>query len=184
MKEKITNQALRLLKKEGLKSFSMRKLAEKLSIDPMTIYYYFKNKDQLLAELVDVVFRKFYEGLQLGERRGKEKEKLESVLVEYRSFFIQYIDLSLYLIQSPNEKYPAVKLLNDLILDLIQTSSPYENPELTRDILIDFIHGNALSVSNQPRKGSNVRTKPNQTDPFRESLTILFHRLFYNTRLT
>lgn len=184
MKEKITNQALRLLKKEGLKSFSMRKLAEKLSIDPMTIYYYFKNKDQLLAELVDVVFRKFYEGLQLGESRGNEKEKLESVLVEYRSFFIQYIDLSLYLIQSPNEKYPAVKLLNDLILDLIQASSPYENPELTRDILIDFIHGNALSVSNQPRKGSNVRTKPNQTDPFRESLTILFHRLFYNTRLT
>lgn len=184
MKEKITNQALRLLKKEGLKSFSMRKLAEKLAIDPMTIYYYFKNKDQLLAELVDVVFRKFYEGLQLEETKAKEKEKLESVLVEYRSFFIQYIDLSLYLIQSPNEEYPAVKLLNDLILDLIQSSSPYENPELTRDILIDFIHGNALSVSNKPRKGSKVRMKPNQTDPFRESLTILFNRLFYNTRLT
>ncbi|MCW7506176.1 TetR/AcrR family transcriptional regulator [Leptospira paudalimensis] len=184
MKEKITNQALRLLKKEGLKSFSMRKLAEKLSIDPMTIYYYFKNKDQLLAELVDVVFRKFYEGLQLEEGRAKEKEKLESVLIEYRSFFIQYIDLSLYLIQSPNKEYPAVKLLNDLILDLIQSSSPYENPELTRDILIDFIHGNALSVSNKPRKGSKVRTKQNQNDPFRESLTILFNRLFYNTRLT
>ncbi|MCW7463155.1 TetR/AcrR family transcriptional regulator [Leptospira limi] len=184
MKEKITNQALRLLKKEGLKSFSMRKLAEKLSIDPMTIYYYFKNKDQLLAELVDVVFRNFYEGLQLEEGRAKEKEKLETVLIEYRSFFIQYIDLSLYLIQSPNEEYPAVKLLNDLILNLIQASSPYENPELTRDILIDFIHGNALSVSNKPRKGSKVRMKPNQTDPFRESLTILLNRLFYNTRLT
>ncbi|MCW7509722.1 TetR/AcrR family transcriptional regulator [Leptospira levettii] len=184
MKEKITNQALRLLKKEGLKSFSMRKLAEKLSIDPMTIYYYFKNKDQLLAELVDVVFRKFYERLQLEEGRAKEKEKLESVLFEYRSFFIQYIDLSLYLIQSPNEESPAVKLLNDLILDLIQNSRPYENPELTRDILIDFIHGNALSVSNKPRKGSKVRANQNQTDSFRESLQILLNRLFYNSRLT
>ncbi len=184
MKEKITNQALRLLKKEGLKSFSMRKLAETLAIDPMTIYYYFKNKDQLLAELVDVVFRKFYEGLRLEEGRTNHKEQLESVLIEYRSFFIQYIDLSLYLIQSPNEEYPAVRLLNDMILDLIQASSPYEDPELTRDILVDFIHGNALSVSNKPRKRLNGRTKEKQTEQFRESLTILFHRLFYNTRLT
>ncbi len=183
MKEKITNQALRLLKKEGLKSFSMRKLAEKLSIDPMTIYYYFKNKDQLLAELVDVVFRKFYEGLRLEEGRADEKEKLELVLVEYRSFFIQYIDLSLYLIQSPNEEYPAVNILNEMILDLIQSSRPYENPELTRDILIDFIHGNALSVSNKPRKRSNGKTNQNQMDQFRESLKILFNRMFHNTRL-
>lgn len=183
MKEKIIHHALRLLKKEGLKSFSMRKLAEKLAIDPMTIYYYFKNKDQLLAELVDVVFRKFYEDLRLEEGRAKEKEKLESVLVEYRSFFIQYIDLSFYLIQSPNEEYPAVKLLNDKILDLIQASSPYEDPELTRDILIDFIHGNALSVSNKPRKRSNGKAKENLKDPFRESFKILLNRLFYNTRL-
>lgn len=183
MKEKILHHALRLLKKEGLKSFSMRKLAEKLAIDPMTIYYYFKNKDQLLAELVDVVFRKFYEGLPLEKGRASEKEKLESVLIEYRSFFIKYIDLSLYLIQSPNEEYPAVKILNDLILDLIQASRPYEDPELTRDILIDFIHGNALSQSNKPRNRSNGKAMENQTDPFQKSFTILLHRLFYNTRL-
>jgi len=67
---------------------------------------------------------------------------------------------------------------------LIQASSPYEDPELTRDILVDFIHGNALSVSNKPRKRLNGRTKEKQTEQFRESLTILFHRLFYNTRLT
>ncbi|ABZ96133.1 Transcriptional regulator, AcrR-family (plasmid) [Leptospira biflexa serovar Patoc strain 'Patoc 1 (Ames)'] len=185
MKEKITNQALRMLKKEGLKSLSMRKLAEHLSIDPMTIYYYFKNKDQLMAELVEVVFRKFYESLRLDEGIGNEnpQKKLEFVLIEYRSFFIQYLDLSLYLIQSPRQEYPAVTMFNDRILDLILALKPYENPELTRDILVDFIHGNALSVSKGARTRSNVIANQNLTDQFKESFKILFNRLFYNTRL-
>ncbi|TGL17677.1 TetR/AcrR family transcriptional regulator [Leptospira yanagawae] len=183
MKEKIINHALRLLKKEGLKSFSMRKLAETLSIDPMTIYYYFKNKDHLMAELVDVVFHKFYEGLSLDEGTGNEKEKLETVLIAYRSFFIQYIDLSLYLIQSPSHEYPAVKNLNDLILDLIQSSIPYENPELTRDILIDYIHGNALSLSNHVQKRSSLKTNQFHSDQFRKTLKRLIHRLFENRQL-
>lgn len=162
----------------------MRKLAETLSIDPMTIYYYFKNKDHLMAELVDVVFHKFYEGLSLDEGTGNEKEKLETVLIEYQSFFIQYLDLSLYLIQSPSQKYPAVTMFNDLILDLILALKPYENPEFTRDILIDFIHGNALSSTNQVRRRSNVGVNQKLRDQFSESLKILIKRLFYNTRLS
>ncbi|MGV3667741.1 MAG: TetR/AcrR family transcriptional regulator [Leptospira bouyouniensis] len=184
MKEKITNHALRMLKKDGLKSFSMRKLAENLSIDPMTIYYYFKNKDHLMAELVEVVFRKFHEGLRLDEGIGNQEEKLKTALIEYRSFFIQYIDLSLYLIQSPNQEYPAVKNLNDLFLDLILALNPCENPELTRDILIDFIHGNALSASNHVRKRASVSNNQFLLGQFRKSLNLLCNRLFYNTRLT
>lgn len=173
-----------MLKKDGLKSFSMRKLAESLSIDPMAIYYYFKNKDHLIAELVEVVFRKFYHGLRLEAGNGDQKEKLETVLIVYRSFFIQNIDLSLYLIQSPNHEQHAVQMLNELILDLIVSSNPKENAELTRDILIDFIHGNALSVSNLVRKRPSGKTNQFLTDQFKETLKLLFNHLFDNTRLS
>tara|TARA_B110001454_G_C12723340_1_gene436793 strand:- start:9914 stop:10576 length:663 start_codon:yes stop_codon:yes gene_type:complete len=56
-REKIIVAAIQLAKKDGLESLSMRKLASKLKIEAMSLYYHFKNKDQILSALVDHAFK-------------------------------------------------------------------------------------------------------------------------------
>lgn len=51
--ERILDAALALLNRDGLDSFSMRRLADSLGVGTMTIYGYFRTKDQLLDALVD-----------------------------------------------------------------------------------------------------------------------------------
>lgn len=47
-RERIVQNALSLLDAEGKEAFSMRKLASKLSVDPMAVYYHFTNKSDLM----------------------------------------------------------------------------------------------------------------------------------------
>lgn len=51
MKKQILDKSLYLINKNGLEDFSMRKLANELGIQTSTIYYYYKNKSELLCEL-------------------------------------------------------------------------------------------------------------------------------------
>lgn len=51
--DEIVTVAAELVAEEGLERFSMRRLAARLAVNPMTIYLRFDNKEQLLAAMVD-----------------------------------------------------------------------------------------------------------------------------------
>lgn len=52
-REEIARTALSLVDRDGLERFSMRALAEEIGIGTMTLYTYFRDKDDLLAAVVD-----------------------------------------------------------------------------------------------------------------------------------
>ena len=52
-RETIAATALELTDRDGLDSLSMRRLAERLGIGPMTLYGYFRDKDELLDAVVE-----------------------------------------------------------------------------------------------------------------------------------
>lgn len=52
-RQRIVEGALALLDRDGLDAFSMRRLADELGVGTMTIYGYFRNKDELLDAVVD-----------------------------------------------------------------------------------------------------------------------------------
>lgn len=54
-KTRVLAAALELLDRNGLESLSMRKLAEKLGVEAMSLYKHVANKDALLDGVVDVV---------------------------------------------------------------------------------------------------------------------------------
>ena len=54
-REKIICLALKLLDAEGRDAFSMRRLASKLNVDPMAIYYYFSNKSELMHAVINTM---------------------------------------------------------------------------------------------------------------------------------
>lgn len=53
-REQILRATWRLLDREGLSAFSMRRLAGLLGVAPMTLYSYFEDKDALLDSVLDL----------------------------------------------------------------------------------------------------------------------------------
>jgi AcrR family transcriptional regulator len=51
--ERVADAALELLDREGLDALSMRRLATELGVGTMTLYGYFRSKDELLDAVVD-----------------------------------------------------------------------------------------------------------------------------------
>jgi AcrR family transcriptional regulator len=64
MKEEILQQSLALFLKHGIREMSNQKLVELLGISTKTLYKYFKNKEELLEEVLHLYHGKQYEILQ------------------------------------------------------------------------------------------------------------------------
>ena len=55
-KERVVQAAVALADREGLEALSMRRLADELGAGAMSLYHYVPNKEQLVDEMIDVVF--------------------------------------------------------------------------------------------------------------------------------
>jgi AcrR family transcriptional regulator len=55
-RERILQTGLWMIDQLGLEAFTMRKLAQELGVDPMSIYRHFENKEALLDGVVDVLW--------------------------------------------------------------------------------------------------------------------------------
>ena len=54
-RERVLSAAVSLADEGGIESLSMRKLAQKVGVEAMTLYYYVANKDDILDGIVDLV---------------------------------------------------------------------------------------------------------------------------------
>lgn len=55
-RERILHAGLRVIDQEGLEALTMRKLAQDLGVDPMSLYRHFENKEALLSGLADALW--------------------------------------------------------------------------------------------------------------------------------
>jgi len=56
-KERVLRTAVRLADQGGIESLTMRRLAQELGVEAMSLYYYVANKDELLSGMVDLVVK-------------------------------------------------------------------------------------------------------------------------------
>ncbi len=71
----IREKALKMMVQEGLEGFSMQKLAKSADVSPATIYIYFKDKEDLVAQLsrdagkrmMDITFKNFDPSMSFSE---------------------------------------------------------------------------------------------------------------------
>lgn len=54
-KDRVLRAAMSLADKEGIDALTMRRLAQELGVEAMSLYYYVANKDELLSGIVDLV---------------------------------------------------------------------------------------------------------------------------------
>ena len=92
-RRKILEASLRLIIEQGYEDLSMRKIASKLGISAMTIYNYFKNKDELYFYVRSHGFELLHEHFESAIKDiARESDQLKAMIQTYMRFGIDYPD--------------------------------------------------------------------------------------------
>lgn len=78
--------AIRIADRSGIDSLSMRKLAEELGVEAMSVYYYVANKDEILDGMVDIVVGRF----ELPSSEGDWKAALRQSAISAHDVLMQH----------------------------------------------------------------------------------------------
>lgn len=88
MRERIYEEAFRLMAEKGIDGVSMREIAEKVQVTKPVLYYYFKNKEDLCLAIIRQRMRQFNEFLDGVVARGVSPQKLlEEIFGRHVDFF-------------------------------------------------------------------------------------------------
>lgn len=85
-RQKILNAARRMLVQHGYEGTTMRAIAAKIGYTPTAIYHYFRDKDELVAELSAIDYRAFSQALQRTGTTGDPLDRLSKIGEAYVEF--------------------------------------------------------------------------------------------------
>jgi TetR/AcrR family transcriptional regulator, tetracycline repressor protein len=80
-RERIVEAALEVVGRDGLEALSMRRLAQELDVWPMSVYRYFRDKEELLDAVVDGAA----DEIALGSGSGSWREQIRDLLLHARA---------------------------------------------------------------------------------------------------
>lgn len=99
-------EAKKIILKEGIEALSIRKLAEAIHQTPGIIYHYFKNKDELLLEIVKEGYQEIVKQIIKNEQvECSADEQLRNTLKDYMRGMLQQPELYQIMMQS---RHPMV----------------------------------------------------------------------------
>src|SRR5215470_17414980 len=114
-RERILHVGLQLIDQWGLESFTMRKLAKALGVDPMSIYRHFENKEALLDGVADVLWSE----VKLPESRVGWEALLRSFATSLRA--LAHVHPHAYALLCKNQSLSLALLrLCDVALEQLQ----------------------------------------------------------------
>ena len=86
----ILDAARELFASEGVESVTMRRIADKIEYSPTAIYFHFRDKDALLAELCDCDFRAFAQRFNVIAQIADPLERLKVAGQAYVDFGLNH----------------------------------------------------------------------------------------------
>ena len=146
---RVIQSALAVADSGGLGSLTIRSLAKELGAKPMSVYYHVANKDEILAALVDIVFREIQLPVPGGNWRSEMRKRACSareVLARHR--------WAIGLLESRTDPGPANLRHHDSVIATLQAAG--FSAELTAHAyaLIDsYVYGFALQEAALPFQG-------------------------------
>ena len=148
-RERVIQAALAVADSGGLGSLTIRSLAKELGAKPMSVYYHVANKDEILAALVDIVFREIQLPVPGGNWRSEMRKRACSareVLARHR--------WAIGLLESRTDPGPANLRHHDTVIATQQAGG--FSAELTAHAyaLVDsYVYGFALQEAALPFHG-------------------------------
>jgi AcrR family transcriptional regulator len=159
-KNEILNAAFRSIYEHGIEGISMRIIAREAHVNQATLHYYFNNKENMLVELLKVLFDKFIFDIEkrfnVADPPQKKLREIflagEEFIERQREMFIVFIDFWSISIRNPAMRELFSNLyhkLSDLIENVYEDGVTKEIfPPLPREmisvIVIGFVEGIGL----------------------------------------
>ena len=141
--ESILSEALKMLDADGLDGLTMRALAMRAGINPMTIYHHFVDRDGLIKALAERVYA------DVGApEAGDALARVRGLLSAYHAKVVLHPALTLAIFVRP-AVFPdhAKRITADLMSFLSEYGLPSPRALCWTHILVDYTHGAALAVA-------------------------------------
>ncbi|MFC5584851.1 TetR/AcrR family transcriptional regulator [Nitratireductor kimnyeongensis] len=147
----ILSEALEILHAEGLTGLTMRALATRVGINPMTIYHHFKDRDGLIKALAE----RAYADVAAPES-GDDLARAHALLMAYYSKVVLYPALTLAIFAQPAIFPEHARRITNELSRLLNGD---ENAVRWTHILVDYAHGAALAVASRDGHAEDQRSK-------------------------
>lgn len=144
-RERVLQKALEIADQKGFHALTMRRLAQELGVEAMSLYYHFANKDQLLDAMIDLVFAE----IELPSR-GTWKSRLRARAASARAVLVRH-RWALGLMESRTSPGPATLHHHNAVLECLRTSGFTVAAAAHAYSLLDsYIYGFVLQELNLP----------------------------------
>ena len=150
---KILLEALALLDSEGFESLTMRAVAVRAGVNPMTIYHHFQDRDGLIRALADTVYSDVTSPIE-----GTVRSRIEGLLRAYRSKVVRHPGLTLAIFNRPAVFPQHARRITDNLATLLgELGLSPSQAQVWVHILVDYTHGAALAVAIDGTSGSALQ---------------------------
>jgi AcrR family transcriptional regulator len=145
-KQRVLGAAVVLADRDGVRSLSMRKLAQELGVEAMSLYHHVANKDAILDGIVDVVFSE----IDLPSGEADWKVAMRHRAISAREALCRH-PWATGLMESRSIPGPATLRHHDAVLGILRTAGfSVELAAHANSLLDSYIYGFALQEANLP----------------------------------
>jgi AcrR family transcriptional regulator len=145
-RERVLAAAVDLADRDGIASLSMRKLAQELGVEAMSLYHHVANKDAILDGLIDLVFGEI--DLPVGEADWKAAMRRRAISARE---VLRRHPWATGLMESRSTPGPATLRHHDAVLGILRTAGfPLELAAHAYSLLDSYIYGFALQETSLP----------------------------------
>ncbi|MFL6630686.1 MAG: TetR/AcrR family transcriptional regulator [Massilia sp.] len=140
-RDAILDAALALLDEDGDAGLTMRALAARLGVTPMSLYHHVTDRAGLLRALSD---RLYGDVLQGSDEAGGTVEGIRMLLTRYHDAVVAHPQLTLAIFAEPAAFAGASREITDRLTALLAALTPAHI--VWRDIFVDHAHGSGLAI--------------------------------------
>ena len=145
-KERILRTAVLLADEQGVAALTMRKLAETLGVEAMSLYYYAANKDEILDGMVDLVFGE----IDLPPRQADWKAAMRQRAISARDALTRH-PWAIGVMESRANPGPATLRHHDAVIgSLRQGGFSIALAAHAVSVIDSYVYGFALQALNLP----------------------------------
>lgn len=141
-KEAIVCAALELLAEAGVAGLTMRGLASRLGVTPMSLYHHVSDRNTLLRAMADQVYAPV---MASGATDESPRLSVKRLLTDYHAVVGRHAALVLALVATPQAVAGAARQMTAQLERHLACLT--REPELWRDILVDHAHGSGLALA-------------------------------------
>lgn len=157
--------ALTLVDEQGIEALSMRRLATRLGVDPMSIYHHVPNKAALVSGLVTMVFTEMPRPAEAGQ---SWPDRVRAWARNYRDLALAHPNLVLQIVTDGTAASEAAILISEPLYAALDAAGlTAEEIVVAAGTVVDFVNGYALAFATQASPPANGR------DEMREQLAAL-----------